>query len=74
MICKYTWYAAAAVLTQINYKKKCVDKITRKDSTGCSLNIVLFPRILESLPSLSRQQKTNQPIGVTVHSHCVESF
>ena len=42
MICKYTWYAAAAVLTQINYKKKCVDTITRKDSTGCSLNIVLF--------------------------------
>ena len=42
---------------------------------------VLFPRILESLPPLPRQHsaaigcaKNYQPIGVTVHSHCVESF
>ena len=48
---------------------------------GCSLNIVFFPRILESLPLLPRQHmvaigctKNYQPIGVTVHSHCVESF
>ena len=40
---------------------------------------MFFPRILESL--LSRQHsaaigctKNYQPIGVTVHSHCVESF
>ena len=40
-----------------------------------------FPRILESLPPLPRQNsaaigctKIYQPIGVTVHSHCVESF
>ena len=40
-----------------------------------------FPRILESLPPLPRQHsavigctKNYQPIGVTVHSHCVESF
>ena len=39
-----------------------------------------FPRILESLPPLPRQHsaaigctKNYQPIGVTVHSHCVES-
>ena len=50
-------------------------------STGCSLDIVFFPRILESLPSLHRQHSTAigctkkyKPIGVTVHSHCVESF
>ena len=43
--------------------------------TGCSLNSVLFPRILESLPPLPRQPspaigctKNHQPIGVTVHS------
>ena len=48
---------------------------------GCSLNIVFFPRILESLPPLPHQHsaaigctKNYQPIGVTVHSHCVESF
>ena len=40
-----------------------------------------FPRVLESLPPLPRQHsaaigctKSYQPIGVTVHSHCVESF
>ena len=40
-----------------------------------------FSRILESLPPLPRQHwaaigctKNYQPIGVTVHSHCVESF
>ena len=40
-----------------------------------------FPRILESLPPLPRQHsaaigctKNYQPIGVSVHSHCVESF
>ena len=50
-------------------------------STGCSLNIVFFPRILESLPPLPRQPsaaigctKNYQPIGVTVHSLCDESF
>ena len=48
-------------------------------STGCSLNI-FFPRILESLPPLLLAlgcywlYKNYQPIGVTVHSHCVESF
>ena len=48
--------------------------------TGCSLNIVFFPRILESLPPLPRQHsaaigctKNVQPIGGTVHSHCVEN-
>ena len=40
-----------------------------------------FPRILESLPPLLRQHsaaigctKNYQPIGMTVHSHSVESF
>merc|ERR1711911_125031 len=40
-----------------------------------------FSRILESLPPLPRQHSTSigckknyQPIGLTVHSHCVESF
>ena len=49
--------------------------------TECSLNIVYSPRILESLPHFPRQYlaaigctKNSQPIGVTVHSHCVESF
>ena len=48
--------------------------------TGCSLNIVFFPRILESLPPLPRLNsaaigctKNYQPIGVTVLSHCVET-
>ena len=42
---------------------------------------VFFSRILESLPPLPRQHsaaigctKNCRPIGVTVHSHCVESF
>ena len=42
---------------------------------------VFPPRNLESLPPLPRQhsaaigcRKNYQPIGVTVHSHCVESF
>ena len=42
---------------------------------------VFFPRILESLPALPLQHsaaigctKNCQPIGVTVHTHCVESF
>ena len=42
---------------------------------------VFFARILENLPPLPRQQsaaigctKNYQPIGVTVHSHCVENF
>ena len=50
-------------------------------STGCSLNIVFFPRILKSLPPLPRQHsaaisctKNYQPIGVTEHSHWVKSF
>ena len=40
-----------------------------------------FARILEGLPPLPRQHsaafgctKNYQPIGVTVHSHCIESF
>ena len=40
----------------------------------------VFPRILERLPPLPHQHSTAigcthdyQPIGVTVHSHCVES-
>ena len=51
------------------------------EDTECSLNIAFFKRILESLPPLPRQHsaaigctKNYQPIGVTVHSHCVESF
>ena len=43
----------------------------RKRDTGCSLKIVFFPRILESLPPLPRQHsaaigctKNYQPIGV----------
>ena len=42
---------------------------------------VFFSRILESSPPLPRQHsaaigctKNYQPIGVTVHSHCVETF
>ena len=42
---------------------------------------VFFPRILESLPPLPHQHlaairctKNYQPIGVTLHLHCVESF
>ena len=42
---------------------------------------MFFPRILEKLPPLPRQHsaaiactKNYRPIGVTVHSHCVESF
>ena len=42
--------------------------------TGCSLNIVFFPRILESLPPIIHRQhsaaigrtKNYQPIGVTL--------
>ena len=52
-----------------------------KRTTGCSLNIVgFFPKILESLSPLPRQHSAaiyctkKLPIGVTVHSHCVESF
>ena len=43
--------------------------------------LCFFPRILESLPPLPRERsaavgctKKYQPIGVTVRSHCVESF
>ena len=51
-------------------------------TTGCSLNIVFFfPRILESLPPLPLKHsaaigctKNYQPMWVSVHSHCVESF
>ena len=50
-------------------------------ATGCSLNIDFFPKILEIFPPLPRQHsavvgctKIDQPIGVTVHSHCLESF
>ena len=57
------------------------NKLTFIIDTGCSLNIVFFPRTLESLPLPPRQHsaaigctKNYQPIGVTVHSHCVESF
>ena len=50
--------------------------------TGCSLNIIVFfSRSLESLPPHPHQHsaaigctKYYQPIGVTVHSHCIESF
>ena len=40
--------------------------------TGCSLNIVFFPRILESLPPLPRQHST--AIGCTKNYICIESF
>ena len=49
--------------------------------TGCSLNIVFFPkncRKFATPPSSALccywLYKNCQPIGVTVHSHCVESF
>ena len=49
--------------------------------TGCSVNVVFSPRSLESLPPLPHQHSAAigctedyQPIGVTVHSHCVDSF
>ena len=62
-----------------------VDKLLRHKhiirTTGCSYNIVFFQRILESSPPRPRQHSTAigctkiyQPLGVTVHSHCVESF
>ena len=42
---------------------------------------MFFPRVLESLPPFPRQHpaafgctKSYQPIGVTVHTHCIESF
>ena len=45
---------------------------------GVHLIWCFFPRVLESLPPLPRQHspaigctKNQQPIGVTVHSHCV---
>ena len=57
----------------LNLKKDC--------DTGCSLDIVFFPGVFESLPPLPRQHspaigctKNYQPIGVTVHPHCVENF
>ena len=66
------------------YKKKShMDTPSSLKYTGCSLNIVCnFSRILESIPPLPRQhsaaivcaKKKIQPIGVTVHSHRVESF
>ena len=46
---------------------------------GVYLILCFFPRILESLPPLPHYHSaaigcTNfQPIGVTVHSHCVEN-
>ena len=50
-------------------------------ATECSLNIVFFPKIFNILRSLPRQHwaaigctKNYQPIGMTVHLHCVESF
>ena len=55
--------------------------IDTTSSTGYSLDIVFFPRILESLPPLPRQHsaaicctKNYQPIGVTGHSHYIENF
>ena len=49
--------------------------------TGCSVNVVFSPRILESLSPLPHLHSAAigctedyQPIGVTVHSHCVDSF
>ena len=45
--------------------------------TGCLLDIAFFPRILQSLPPLPIYigcTKNYQPIGLTVHSHCIESF
>ena len=57
-----------------------VNQIKYKYTTECSLNIVFFPRIVESLPPLPRQHsaaigctKNYQPIiGMIVN--CVESF
>ena len=50
-------------------------------STGCSLNIVFFPKNslkFPTSPSLALVcywlYKKGQPIGATVHSHCVENF
>ena len=60
-----------------NFVKDFINKTYRVFIKYC----VFFPRILESLPPLPRQHsaaigctKNYQPIGVTVHSHCVESF
>ena len=65
-------------LTCFICKKKLIRTIIR---TGCSLNIVFFSRIVESLPPLPRHHtaaigctKNYQPLGGYVHSHCVESF
>ena len=64
----------------VNYLLSSTHRIPRTH-TGCSLNIVFFPRILESLLPLPLQHsaaiactKNYQPIGVIVHSHCVESL
>ena len=63
-----------------NGKKHIKDSYYHWD-TVCSLNIVFLSKILESLPPLPRQHsaaicctKNYQPIGVTVHSHCVDGF
>ena len=49
--------------------------------TGCSLNIEFFPKNSQKFatsPSLALRcywlYKKGQPIGGTVHSHCVENF
>ena len=49
--------------------------------TGCSLNIVFFSKNSRKFATSPSQAlgcymlyKNYQPIGVTVHSHCVESF
>jgi len=49
--------------------------------TGCSLNIVFFPKNSQKFatsPSLALVcywlYKKGQPIGATVHSHCIENF
>ena len=63
------------------WRGKHSDLGRRNFHTGCSLNIVFCPSILEILPPLPRQlsaaigcTKNYQPIGVTVHSHCLKSF
>ena len=70
----------AFLTLSLNVKDK-INSCTNCVVQGVYEKLCFFPRILESLPPLPRQDsaavgctKNYQPIGVTVHSHCVESF
>merc|ERR1711860_140087 len=69
------------ILCADRYKTKCEKKTMIMELQGVHLILCFFPRILESLPPLPRRHsaaigctKNYQPIGVTLHSHCVGSF